>query len=754
MASAPVWSASEQALLEDALILFTTDVEPDLKKRWNAIAQHVGKTAKACVVRTKECAEEATKVKDEENEAAEREEAARRKFQEDRERELAENLRRLKKKEEGDLAAQQAAERAKKESAEEREKERILRAEEAVRMLAQAKQDKIDAERRKKQQEEHKVQWVRKARINEVEKRKKAKEDRMEKAAREAPGAIWTQKKPTGTEDRLDKAAREAPGAIWTQKKPTGTEAAAPSFPSRESFHSASSGEGGPPPRRRTNSTSTFEATCPLCADKADVWTVGPCNHRSMCCYCGMKMRLLLQDKRCMECQQESDDVLYTPDTKSPFSDYGICGKIATGRSHVVFDDIVDGFVEGTQNRERLRNLQCHRKCPLNCGYEGQDNLKALEYHLKTAHSRFYCRLCLEFRKVFIQQHRPYNQADLQKHIRKGDDGTKGHPQCTFCKKRFYSDTEYGKHLRQQHFWCHICEKLGRRDVFFGAKEEVTMHFEKFHFVCNDPECKKDTWVAFASMDELRAHNVDQHNKQEIVCLVNFSYQRNTDQNRGNIGVEIPTSSYMAPVLSREQDFPSLPGTSSSSRPKAPASSNRPPAIEEFPALGGSAPSSSTNAFPALGSTFSPAPRGGQPSRTVVASKLAQSTVKAKQVAPKPSSAASGVRSEPARTVVASKTVFAAKAPATQMPATEAPRPAASAPKTFQAQIQDFPSLPEPAPKPVQPSRHVSYTPKTWATTTPSTAAARTPEIQEIPKMKMTQKQKRKKEMQALAFKK
>lgn len=453
---------------------------------------------------------------------------------------------------------------------------------------------------------------------------------------------------------------------------------------------------------------------CPLCADKADIWTVGPCSHRSMCAYCGMKMRLLLDDKRCMKCMVEIDDVLYTPRIDIPYSTYGISGKIATGRAHVVFDDIVDGFVEGTENRERLRNLQSHRKCPMeNCGYRGDDTLIALERHLTKVHGCSYCRLCLEFKKMFIQQRVPYTKPELQKHLRYGDYGNQGHPQCKFCKKRFYSESEYGSHLKQEHFWCHVCEKLGRRDVFFGYREQVMAHFDQCHFVCRDPECLKDTWVAFGTSDELCAHNVDKHNKREIVCLVNFQYNRSTRGAPASGSDDVfyaPPTPAMTPVLSREQDFPSLPGGAPKAAAPvlAPGRRNANARRDDFPALGASQ-------FPALGASGSASSSGAVPF-----SPPARAPVS-------PKAYAVAATSGDGRTVGAKAAI---------------PKAATGKAPGVSTSPADFPHLP----KPVAPSRHVPYVPKTWAV--PKAPVNDLP----YPKMKMTQKQKRKKEMQALAF--
>lgn len=46
------------------------------------------------------------------------------------------------------------------------------------------------------------------------------------------------------------------------------------------------------------------------------------------------------------------------------------------------------------------------------------------------------CLLCIEFKQVFPAEHRLYTQKEYETHLRTGDgDGSKGHPNCEFCKK-------------------------------------------------------------------------------------------------------------------------------------------------------------------------------------------------------------------------------------------------------------------------------------------------------------------------------
>ena len=57
--------------------------------------------------------------------------------------------------------------------------------------------------------------------------------------------------------------------------------------------------------------------------------------------------------------------------------------------------------------------------------------------------------------QVFIPEQQVYSKQDLERHMRTGDSvgpladtGFKGHPQCRFCRKRFYGDGELFQHMQ------------------------------------------------------------------------------------------------------------------------------------------------------------------------------------------------------------------------------------------------------------------------------------------------------------------
>jgi hypothetical protein len=131
------------------------------------------------------------------------------------------------------------------------------------------------------------------------------------------------------------------------------------------------------------------------------------------------------------------------------------------------------------------------------------------------------CDLCTRHKKVFTHEHELFTKKDLQKHEKFGDDnpgavdqtGFKGHPECTFCRQRFYGDDELFVHCRDRHEKCHICERRdGRsRPQYYLDYENLENHFRKDHFLCPDAECMEKKFVVFESKIDLNAHQLEAH---------------------------------------------------------------------------------------------------------------------------------------------------------------------------------------------------------------------------------------------------
>lgn len=144
-----------------------------------------------------------------------------------------------------------------------------------------------------------------------------------------------------------------------------------------------------------------------------------------------------------------------------------------------------------------------------------------LHKHVKGIHKKVLCDLCTRYKKVFTHEHELFTYNQLRKHERTGDDnpgaidqsGFKGHPECGFCRERFYGDDELFAHCRDKHERCHICDRRssGRSQQYYENYDALETHFGKDHFLCADRECLEKKFVVFDSEMDLKAHQLEQH---------------------------------------------------------------------------------------------------------------------------------------------------------------------------------------------------------------------------------------------------
>lgn len=131
------------------------------------------------------------------------------------------------------------------------------------------------------------------------------------------------------------------------------------------------------------------------------------------------------------------------------------------------------------------------------------------------------CDLCTRNKKVFTHEHELFTITELRKHEKFGDDnpgavdqsGFKGHPECGFCRQRFYGDDELYTHCRDKHERCHLCDRRdgGRQQQYYVDYNSLEQHFRKDHFLCADQECMDKKFVVFESELDLKAHQLQTH---------------------------------------------------------------------------------------------------------------------------------------------------------------------------------------------------------------------------------------------------
>ncbi|KAF2134046.1 hypothetical protein P153DRAFT_392666 [Dothidotthia symphoricarpi CBS 119687] len=253
---------------------------------------------------------------------------------------------------------------------------------------------------------------------------------------------------------------------------------------------------------------------CFICASPVQHTAVAPCNHRT-CHICSIRMRALYKTKACAHCRTESDHVILTDDHEKSYHSFSPSEFFKS-------DDNLGIHFEKTEIFEDAR-LLLQYNCP-----DGECDVACLGWpdlhrHTKTAHGKVMCDLCTRNKKVFTHEHELFTYPELKKHQKFGDDdpgaidqsGFKGHPECGFCRERFYGDDELYAHCRDKHERCHICDRRDgarqQQQQYYVNYDALEVHFRKDHFLCPDRECMEKKFVVFDSEMDIKAHQLEAH---------------------------------------------------------------------------------------------------------------------------------------------------------------------------------------------------------------------------------------------------
>ncbi|OAX82909.1 hypothetical protein ACJ72_02734 [Emergomyces africanus] len=282
---------------------------------------------------------------------------------------------------------------------------------------------------------------------------------------------------------------------------------------------------------------------CFICASNIDHTAVAPCNHRT-CHICALRLRALYKTKACAHCRTEWPFVIFTDDPVKKFEDFRDNDFIRTDDNLGIKYETNDIF----EDTVLLLRYNCpDNECDVAClGWPD------LHRHVKAQHQKVMCDLCTRNKKVFTHEHELFSMTQLRKHEKYGDDnpgaidqsGFKGHPECGFCRQRFYGDDELYTHCRDKHERCHICDRRSgtRQQQYFVNYNSLEAHFNKDHFLCLDKECLEKKFVVFESQLDLKAHQLESHpaglskdarRDARIVDLSSFDYRTPYQPQRG-----------------------------------------------------------------------------------------------------------------------------------------------------------------------------------------------------------------------------
>ncbi|KAG1371408.1 E3 ubiquitin-protein ligase ZNF598 [Cocos nucifera] len=314
-----------------------------------------------------------------------------------------------------------------------------------------------------------------------------------------------------------------------------------------------------------------MDDSCAVCADALEWVAYGSCGHREVCSTCVVRLRFVLNDRRCCICKTECPIVFVTKalgDYTTVITDFLMFPANATEGQvgQYWYHEDTQAFFHDVDHYRMIKAM-CRLSCSV-CdksaeeqGSEGTKrrhrfrSIEQLKGHLFHQHRLFMCSLCLEGRKVFICEQKLYTRSQLNQHISTGDsevDGSEserggfmGHPMCEFCRNPFYGDNELYMHMSTEHYTCHICQRQhpGQYD-YYRNYDDLEMHFRQEHFLCENEACLAKKFVVFQTEAEMKRHNTIEHgghmsrSKRNAALQIptSFRFRRNEQEQRRGRG--------------------------------------------------------------------------------------------------------------------------------------------------------------------------------------------------------------------------
>ncbi|KAL4858640.1 E3 ubiquitin-protein ligase hel2 [Chlorella vulgaris] len=286
----------------------------------------------------------------------------------------------------------------------------------------------------------------------------------------------------------------------------------------------------------------------------------GPCGHKDACSKCVSRLRSVIKDPRCVYCQVPADSVFVTrfmgdytasvpPEEFDALPARARRGELKHLESAQAFFDDAAHFreISGLCSYTHPRAWQ---DSPGDAPHKPFPSLRALKAHLMQQHKLGFCDICLEGRKVFVSEQQLYTKAELERHMRGGDvegamaaAGYKGHPECRFCRKRYFGENELYQHMHAGHEQCFLCRRSNpEKYVYYRDYEDLENHFKRDHYLCPHPACLEKKFVVFQGEQELKTHTAREHGetlsklekKAALTLHMNFQYRR--DEAEGGRG--------------------------------------------------------------------------------------------------------------------------------------------------------------------------------------------------------------------------
>jgi len=197
---------------------------------------------------------------------------------------------------------------------------------------------------------------------------------------------------------------------------------------------------------------------CVICTDPIKCFALGRCNHRQVCSICAIRRRKLYTEYDCPVCRSILDVTILTRDKQKPFEEFDL-REMKCHYDGKFFFTLEDSDFEKIS---KLWDIKCKQ-----CGNKHFSNIEELEKHLENKHHVQFCKLCVEYRKVFLQEQKTYNQNELNLHLTSVDSETRvKHEVCEFCLKPFYDTDSFYHHIQ------HSC-RHGDPNTSYANRDEA-----------------------------------------------------------------------------------------------------------------------------------------------------------------------------------------------------------------------------------------------------------------------------------------
>ncbi|RIA88550.1 hypothetical protein C1645_774689, partial [Glomus cerebriforme] len=200
-------------------------------------------------------------------------------------------------------------------------------------------------------------------------------------------------------------------------------------------------------PSSNSSINENVDNVCYICSDPIDIYSLSKCNHRT-CHLCTLRTRMLLDSDKCAYCRTQQNEILLTRDSKRSFEELKSSSIIwiTISEINVLCED--ESIFHAVT---RLMEFQCPSK---NCNIICKD-WHDLTYHVRIAHNRVFCTMCIVNRKIFSSEHQLYTREELINHYNGSDtidSYFQGHPSCAECNNvHFYDSAELYDHYLIHH---------------------------------------------------------------------------------------------------------------------------------------------------------------------------------------------------------------------------------------------------------------------------------------------------------------